>query len=106
MDNFRIIYRILKILEKSMGLEEFDKDQLSAEALKLDTPYWARIMTLLVNEGYITGVYTATYLNSTFPQVSLIRPEITLKGLEYLNENNMMKKAARNAKGIIELIKP
>ena len=106
MDNFKIIYRILKILEKSMSLEEFDKTQLSAEALGLDYPYWSRIMTLLVNEGYITGVYTAMYLSSTYPQVTLQCPEITLKGLEYLNENSFMKKAARNAKGIIELIKP
>lgn len=106
MDNFKIIYRILKILEKSMSLEEFDNTQLTAEALNLDYPYWSRIMTLLVNEGYITGVYSATYLSSTYPQVTLERPEITLKGLEYLNENSLMKKAAQSAKGIIDIIKP
>jgi len=105
MDNFKTIYKILKILEKSMNVEEFDNEQLSAEALNIDLPYWSRIMTLLVNEGYVTGVYSTMYMNSTYPQVKLIRPEITIKGLEYLNENSLMKKAADAAKGIIDIIK-
>lgn len=105
MDNFKIIYKILKILEKSMSLEEFDKIQLlSAVALGLDYPYWSRIMTLLVNEGYVTGIYIEMY--PAYPQVTLKYPEITLKGLEYLNENSFMKKAARSEKGMIEIIKP
>lgn len=104
MDNFKIIYRILKILEKSMQIEEFDKSTLSAEALGLEVPHWARIMTLLCNEGYVTGVHTATYLSSTYPQVTLIQPEITLKGLEYLSENSFMKKAADVAKGVINIV--
>lgn len=80
MDNFKTIYKILKILEKSMNVEEFDNEQLSAEALNID-------------------------MNSTYPQVKLIRPEITIKDLEYLNENSLMKKAADAAKGIIDIIK-
>jgi len=30
MDNFKIIYRILRFLEKSMDLEEVDTDRISA----------------------------------------------------------------------------
>ena len=33
-----------------------------------------------------------------------IAPRITLKGLEYLSENSMMKKAADIAKGVLEVI--
>lgn len=105
MDNFKIIYKILKILEKSMNLEEFNSEQLSAEAFGLDLPYWSRIMTLLVNEGYVTGIYSTMYINSTYPQVRLVRPEITIKGLTYLSENSLMKKAAEAAKGIVDIIK-
>jgi len=36
--------------------------------------------------------------------VALTRPEITLKGLEYLEENTLMKKAANLAKGIKDTI--
>lgn len=39
-----------------------------------------------------------------YPRVSLTRPEITLKGLEYLEENTLMKKAASLAKGIKDTI--
>lgn len=33
MDDFRIIYKILRILQNSMDLEEFDRNSISAEAL-------------------------------------------------------------------------
>lgn len=48
MDNFKIIYSILKILEKSMDAEEFDKSRLSNESLKSSEPRWSRIMAMLV----------------------------------------------------------
>lgn len=38
MEDFRIIYRILRILQKSMDLEEFDQNSISAEALGLSDP--------------------------------------------------------------------
>ena len=31
MEDFRIIYKILRILQKAMDLEEFDSEELSAE---------------------------------------------------------------------------
>ena len=33
MDDFRVMYRILKTLERAMDLDEFDAARLSAEAL-------------------------------------------------------------------------
>jgi hypothetical protein len=36
-----------------------------------------------------------------YPRVALSRPELTLKGLEYMEENSLMKKAADLAKGIV-----
>ena len=87
MEDFRIIYKILRILQNAMDLEEFDPKELSAEALGLTVPKWSRIMAILL-KGY--------------PSVSLTRPELTMKGLEYLEENGLMKKAAGLAKGIIE----
>ena len=43
-------------------------------------------------------------MDCSYPKVALTRPEITLKGLEYLEENSLMKKAANLAKGIKETI--
>nr|DAZ13236.1 MAG TPA: YjcQ protein [Caudoviricetes sp.] len=100
MDNFKIIYKILKILEKSMDLEEFDHASISKERLELTEARWCRIMALLASEGYITGVEVWNSMNCNYPRVCLTRPEITIKGLEYLEENTFMKKAANLAKGI------
>jgi len=104
MQDFRIIYKILMILQKSMDLEEFDKESLSADRLGLSEPKWCRIMAMLINEGYISGAQTWNSMDQGYPRVALTRPEITLKGLEYLEENSLMRKAANMAKGIIDTI--
>ncbi len=104
MDDFRLIYRILRILQKSMDCEEIDREILSAERLELSVPKWSRIMTMLLNEGYIAGGQTWNAFDCGYPKVTLTRPEITLKGLEYLEENTLMKKAANLAKGIKDTI--
>ena len=55
MEDFRIIYKIIRILQKAMDLEEFDSEELSAEALGLTVPKWSRLMAMLLKEGYISG---------------------------------------------------
>ena len=101
MDDFRIIYKILRILQNSMDLEEFDRNSILAEALGLSVPKWSRLMAMLLKEGYITGGETWNAMDCGYPRVALSRPEMTLKGLEYLEENSLMKKAADLAKGIV-----
>ena len=56
MDNFKIIYKILHILEKAMDLEDFDKSCISKERLELTEARWNRIIAMLVAEGYVTGI--------------------------------------------------
>ena len=102
MEDFRIIYRILRILQKSMDLEEFDQNSISAEALGLSVPKWIRLMAMLLKEGYISGGETWNAMECGYPRVALTRPELTLKGLEYLEENSLMRKASDLAKGIVD----
>ena len=104
MDNFKIIYRVLKILEKAMELEEFDKNLISAESLNITFPLWCRLMKMMVDSGYVTGIDIRNTFDCNYPKATLIRPEITLKGLEYLNDNSFMKKMANIGKGIKESI--
>lgn len=104
MKQFKIIYRILRILQRAMDAEEFDVQCISAEALGISAAMWARIWKMLVAEGYVDGVQMIEYDASPLPMVRMTRPEITLKGLEYLEENALMAKAARMAKGIAEVI--
>ena len=104
MDNFKYIYRILKLLEKSMDLEEFDPELIGYKEFDISKPRWSRIMSMLKEQEYIQGIDVWYSLDQDYPRVKLARPEITLNGLEYLNENSMMKKVYNAAKGIKELI--
>ena len=104
MDNFKYIYRILKLLEKSMDLEEFDPELIGYKELDIIKPRWSRIVSMLKEQEYIQGIDIWYSLAQDYPRVKLARPEITLKGLEYLNENSMTKKVHNAAKGIKELI--
>ena len=104
MDNFKYIYRILKLLEKSMDLEEFDPELIGYKELDISKLRWSRIVSMLKEQEYIQGIDVWYSLDQDYPRVKLARPEITLKGLEYLNENSMTKKVHNAAKGIKELI--
>lgn len=103
MDNFRIIYRILRILEKAMDCEEFDRHMISAEALGLSEARRTAILKMLAENGYVQGLDISKGLQGDVT-ISMRRPEITLKGLEYLEENSLMKKAAALAKGIKDIV--
>ena len=105
MEQFKQIYRILSILHKAMDLEEWDSKLLSPEALGISLPMWSRLMAMLLKEGYITGGEVWESFDVSYPKVKLVRPEITLKGLEYLEENSLMKKAGEMLKEVIHIVK-
>lgn len=105
MEQFKQIYRILSILHKAMDLEEWDSKLLSPEALGISLPMWTRLMAMLLKEGYITGREEWGTFDVGYPKVKLMRPEITLKGLEYLEENGLMKKAGEMLKEVIHIVK-
>lgn len=105
MDNFKIIYRILKYLEEHLGEENLDMDCISHEKLGISFVRWEALLSMMQEEGYIKGlVYEQTMSDSSPHVVTPIRPKITIKGLEYLEENGFMKKAADMAKRVKEII--
>lgn len=59
---------------------------------------------MLVKNGYVENVTDITDLSCDYPVYDIRDIEITLKGLEYLTENTLMKKAAKMAKGIKDTI--
>lgn len=103
MDNFRVIYRILRYLEKALDYDEPNMDCISAKALKLSDQRWMALMEMLSKEGYIDGFSVQRTVDGSI-LISGSTPRITLKGLEYLQENSLMKKAAELAKGVAEII--
>ena len=97
MDNFKVIYKILKLLEAAMDYDEFDRSQLIPEYFGISENRLDALLVMLQNEGYIHGVLHAKGLRGVKLDPSM---GITLKGLEYLEENSAMKKAAALIKGI------
>lgn len=103
-DNLKIIYRILKKLRDSLPLEEFDPMAISAKELNIPEPQWARIMAMLVTDGYVSGIKVSNTFDQTYPKIYFTNPSITIKGLEYLEDNSLMKRIANTAKGIKEIV--
>ena len=97
MDNFNAIYKILKLLDKHKGDEEFDYELISAKAMKMKVSDWEQIMIELQMNGFIRGLVYTQDLTNKFPHiVEPIHPQITLKGMEYLSENSIMKKVEKD----------
>ena len=103
MDNIRIIYRILSVLEASMDTEAFDERSISPETLGITRARLLSLLRMLLQEGLIEGISVDTDAAGNF-LVSKGRTRITLKGLEYLNENSLMQRAMRMAKGINDCV--
>lgn len=103
--NFKIIYIILSTLEKAMDKEFFDVDRLSAANLDITEPKRKAILAMLLKSGYIEGFKMTRHIGDPTPNIEGLEGiRITLKGLEYLEENSLMQKAARLAKGIAEVL--
>lgn len=102
MDNFKAVYKILTALEKAMDLPEFDIEQINHEALGVSAERWARYIEMMYDVGYIKGVeLRKSILGETIVNCKDMR--ITLKGLEYLQENSIMAKIQKAAQGITEV---
>ena len=102
MDNFKAVYRILSTLEKAMDLTEFDISQIDAKAIGVTEQRWARYMEMMVDVGYIKGVHVQESLTGDL-MVDVDDIRITLKGLEYLQENSIMQRLYKAAKGIKDI---
>lgn len=103
MDNFKAVYKILSALEKSMDYPEFDMDRISAETLGVSQERWNRYIEMMVDVGYIKGVRIKEYVGGEL-QISNCGIRITLKGLEYLQENSIMQRMYNAAKGIKDIV--
>ena len=104
MDNFKIIYRILKYLEQSMDCEMPDFEFISAARLNISNERWERLLFMLADSRYIEGVTFVQGVGDTRPMLCKpVAPRITLKGLEYLAENSLMQKAYNLMKGIKDI---
>lgn len=104
MDNFKILYQILRTMEAALDKEDLDLADISAERFHISENRWCRLMKMLIDSGYIKGKkMKIRYAADGKLMLSISNPAITLKGLEYLEENTMMKKAYKVLKGIEDI---
>lgn len=104
-EDFRTIYKILSILQKSMDYEVVDIRRLSADNLDITEPKRKALLGMLLKNEYVEGFQVIQYIGDSTPSIEGLEGiRITLKGLEYLEENSLMQKAARLAKGIAEVL--
>lgn len=103
MDNFKAVYRILSALEKAMDFPAFDIEQIGAHALGVSGERWCRYIEMMADVGYIKGVSLSRSISGDM-MVDAQNIRITLKGLEYLQENSIMQRIYKAAKGIKEIV--
>jgi hypothetical protein len=98
--DFKIIYKILRRLESALDNEELLKEDFSAEALGVSEECRRNLFSMLYEGMYIRGLKYTRSSDGDFILFDTRYVRITLKGLQYLYENSMMKKAAHAARGI------
>lgn len=106
-DYFYIRYKILKYLYEcaKSGENPYRSGVLAAENYGISESYFNFIMRNLYTDGYITGVNEIKGAAAGRPRLFFTSElEITTKGIEYLSENSMMKKAREFIKEIKDLI--
>jgi len=94
---------MLSALERAMDCAEFDINEIGPEVLGVSRQRWARYLEMMLDVGYIRGVTVKqTITGDLMVENEDIR--ITLKGLEYLQENSIMKQIYKAMKGIKEAV--
>lgn len=103
MDNFKAVYTILTQLEKDMDADHPDLNKIDADALCVSENRWCRYIEMMNDLGYIKGAVVKLNVNGDLVY-DCDNMRITLKGLEYLQENSIMRKIYNAAKGIKDVV--
>jgi hypothetical protein len=103
MDNFKVIYKILKKLEEAMDKEGFDIKTINHEAMEISEMRWNRILSMMISNGLIGGARFLAADDNPFYRFNGYNIHITLQGLQYLEENSTMKKISNTLKTIKDI---
>lgn len=92
-----LIYKVLAYLYDCMKKgEQPDKSMLSCTGLLfggIPERYWTSIWIQMLDKNLVRGVGVTHYDNEA--HVVIIDPVITLDGVEFMQENTMMRKALK-----------
>lgn len=102
MDNFKAVYHILTELEKAMDEKHCDIRKFDHEQLGVSQERWYKYIEMMSDVGYIKGaIIKENIYGETIADCKDM--QITLKGLEYLQENSIMQRIYKVAKGIKDI---
>lgn len=87
-----------------MDLPEFNIEELGLETMKLSQERLYRYFEMLQDAGLIKNADLRTDITGEMFIKNPKKIRITLKGLEYLSENTIMRKMYNAAKGIVDLV--
>ena len=96
MDNLKIVYKILVYIEKSMDCDEFDSTFFST--LKISENRLNKILKSMIDDGLISGFNVIPMVGGF--GIKPTDPSLTIKGMEYLQENSIMQKIKKEMKEI------
>lgn len=103
-DIFRLIYSILSELYacKKQGVR-VNKEDISHERFGIPYSYWLDILLEMNEKGYVRGILCRK-TKCTGRVVNYDNIDITLDGIQYLEENSMMQKAKNTLKDIKDIV--
>ena len=106
MDDFKIIYRILKAIQNYETAEIKTLEHFMPDILKTTKENRDRLILKLIDAGYVTGFRVVQEIDGLESPAIIwesSNPSITIKGLEYLEDNTMMKRVKETLKGIVSV---
>lgn len=108
-DYFRIVYLILRYLYSQMkkGNINVELDDLlkNGDLPSIPEDYFNEIVKNLFDDGYIAGeIKEIKYIHERYPRIIVKSLKIKPKGIEYLNDNSMMKKVAKTLGDISDIV--
>ena len=86
-DTKDIILAILKYLEDLLDDERIDFSKVNHKALGISEPKHSWILGMMIEEGYIDGLRKVSIMGATYSGYKALEPRITLRGIDYLEEN-------------------
>lgn len=102
-----IVYQILAYLyitlKEGKNVDPSFLDHQS-KYLGINRKYWTYIMVNLLNDGYITGVTITKPWGEAAMITDLDQCQITPKGIEYVTDDRLMKKAVRFLKDMKAIV--
>lgn len=106
-DDYHVVYQILAYLYVQLKAgEKINTKLLQADSnyLNINPVYWSYIIENLCNQGFIRGVERSKAWGGKTVIVDIKNIAITPLGIEYLTDNNFLKKARDFLKDIKTIV--